>query len=135
MGQEKERRVEFIIAFEATGKFSGLRNTLQMFVGFLVDIGQSQLLVHACALAGCLGPHPADMEQMAFSSGCPAKREWRSCHHLQCILQCILMHNVLFSHMMVSQPITQISTTSFQKSSLTPSSPNPCLELEAVPFF
>lgn len=41
MGQEKERRVEFIIAFEATGKFSGLRNTLQMFVGILVDIGQS----------------------------------------------------------------------------------------------
>lgn len=33
---EEERNMEFIIANEATGKFCGLRNTLQMHSGFLV---------------------------------------------------------------------------------------------------
>lgn len=37
MGWEKERKVEFIIAVEAMGKLSGLRNTPQMCSGFLVD--------------------------------------------------------------------------------------------------
>ena len=65
------------------------------------------------------------LEQMAFSSGCPSKREKKSCHHLPCSF----IQSVLFSTMMVSQVLTisHISATSFRKSSLIPSFPNPLL--------
>lgn len=65
------------------------------------------------------------LEQMAFSSGCLSKREKKSCHHLPCSF----IQSVLFSTMMVSQVLTisHISATSFRKSSLIPSSPNPLL--------
>ena len=64
-------------------------------------------------------------EQMAFSLGCLSKREKKSCHHLPCSF----IQSVLFSTMTVSQVLTisHISATSFRKSSLIPSSPNPLL--------
>lgn len=72
------------------------------------------------------------LEQMAFSSGCLSERERKSCHHLPCSF----IQRVLFSTIMVSQVLTisHISATSFRKSSLIPSSPNPLLELDAGSF-
>lgn len=67
------------------------------------------------------------LEQMAFSSGCLAEGERRSCHHLQCIL----IHSVMVSQVLTVSHVLDIS---FGKSSLIPSSPNPLPELQAGPF-
>lgn len=40
MGWDKEKKVQFIIASEATGKFCEVRNTLQMHSGFLYYMRQ-----------------------------------------------------------------------------------------------
>ena len=67
------------------------------------------------------------LEQMAFSSGCLAQGERRSCHHLRCIL----VHSVMVSQVLT---MSHVLATSFGKSSLIPSSPDPLLELQAGPF-
>lgn len=123
----KRKRCNFIIASEATGKFCELRNTLQMYSGFLVYyMGQWWSLVHACDPSGHLEAHPPDRSLSLHVVLLGLDR--RSCHHLPCVL----IHSLLFSHHDFSSP-NYLSNHSYflREAFLDTFIPNPHLELKA----
>lgn len=121
MGCEKVRNVEFIIADEATGKFSGLRIAYKCAVVF----GRSHLFVPVPS--GPLGAHPSGAGTNVFLLRLSGWRGEISCHYLY-----VSLYAVCSSPRMVSQVLT--ISTFFGKPSLTLSSPHPHPELKAGPL-